>query len=115
MDAPMPVQPRTLSAAPPENVILSVAAGHKRRLPHSLAATEGPVAAAAPSFAACKDDPLTKGRYGHLAPSADSRSFGRRRAFVRVWITAAAALRMTFLWFAALCWTRGAHGRAPVV
>src|SRR4051812_15025150 len=35
----------------PKYVILSVAAGRKPRLGHSLAATEGPVAAAAPRFA----------------------------------------------------------------
>src|SRR5688500_13079642 len=36
---------------PPENVILSVAAGGNSRLPHSLAATEGSVASAAPHLA----------------------------------------------------------------
>jgi len=41
-----------------------------------LAATEGPVTAAAPHFA------VSSGRFGKLGPSADYRSFGRRPAFV---------------------------------
>src|SRR3982751_5185500 len=56
---PIPAQPRTESAAP-LNVILSVAAGRKWRLLRSLAATEGPVAAAAPILRRPQDDPLTQ-------------------------------------------------------
>ena len=82
---------------PLRNVILSVAAARKPRPPHSLAATEGPVAAVAPHFAIRR---VNRGgyweRFGSLGPSADSRSFGRSPAFVRVCIGDAAALRMTF-------------------
>src|SRR4051812_17634589 len=61
-----------------------------------MAATEGPVAEAAPRFATRRSIRQCSRGFGRLSPSADSRSFGRRQAFMRVCISDAAALRMTF-------------------
>src|SRR5688572_14746993 len=58
------------SAAPPENVILSVAAAGNSRLPHSLAATEGPVAGAAPHLAVSR---VIRGSWRALRPLGSER------------------------------------------
>src|SRR5688572_6373350 len=60
---------QTLSA-PPENVILSVAAAGNSRLPHSLAATEGSVASAAPHLAVSR---VIRGSWSALRPSGSER------------------------------------------
>src|SRR5687768_12990072 len=60
---------QTLSA-PPENVILSVAAGGNSRLPHTLAATEGSVASAAPHLAVSR---VIRGSWCALRPPGSER------------------------------------------